>query len=225
MCVCGQAGRAGREQGGRAGGRAPVLPGTPRRPTESSGQQPWKVTLTATVIRPIIFGPGCGQAPFVQKIFLARDARAVKFALAFVTVGTFVITIPSLYYGLLAATEFPAEQVCLTDRMTHRSLAAHSSPLMCGPRGRFLALCISCFGCIVSAHPHTIAVVFVVKARFKPKHLRANSTGGGSHPQVPAYPLTVGKLMNENGFAYGTFRLNFQRFDRFELDLRGHTQP
>ena len=24
---------------------------------------------------------------------------------------------------------------------------------------------------------------------------------------------------------YGTFRLNFHRFDWFELDLRGHTQP
>ena len=24
---------------------------------------------------------------------------------------------------------------------------------------------------------------------------------------------------------YGTFRLNFHRLDRFELDLRGHTQP
>ena len=24
---------------------------------------------------------------------------------------------------------------------------------------------------------------------------------------------------------YGTFRHNFHRFDRFELDLRGHTQP
>ena len=24
---------------------------------------------------------------------------------------------------------------------------------------------------------------------------------------------------------YGTFRLNFHRFDRFELDLRGRTQP
>ena len=24
---------------------------------------------------------------------------------------------------------------------------------------------------------------------------------------------------------YGTFRLNFHRFDRLELDLRGHTQP
>ena len=27
------------------------------------------------------------------------------------------------------------------------------------------------------------------------------------------------------GSRYGTFRLNFHRFDRFELDLRGHTQP
>ena len=25
--------------------------------------------------------------------------------------------------------------------------------------------------------------------------------------------------------AYGTFRLNFRRFDRFELDLRWHTHP
>ena len=24
---------------------------------------------------------------------------------------------------------------------------------------------------------------------------------------------------------YGTFRLNFHRFDRFKLDPRGHTQP
>ena len=24
---------------------------------------------------------------------------------------------------------------------------------------------------------------------------------------------------------YGTLRLNFHRFDRVELDLRGHTQP
>ena len=27
------------------------------------------------------------------------------------------------------------------------------------------------------------------------------------------------------GTGYGTFRLNFHRFDRFELDLRWHTQP
>ena len=27
------------------------------------------------------------------------------------------------------------------------------------------------------------------------------------------------------GNMYGTFRLNFHRFDRFELDLRVHTQP
>ena len=28
-----------------------------------------------------------------------------------------------------------------------------------------------------------------------------------------------------NNTGYGTFRLNFHRFDRFELDLRGFTQP
>ena len=27
------------------------------------------------------------------------------------------------------------------------------------------------------------------------------------------------------GAGYGTFRLNFHRFDRFELDLRGYTKP
>ena len=27
------------------------------------------------------------------------------------------------------------------------------------------------------------------------------------------------------GLLYGSFRLNFHRFDLFELDLRGHTQP
>ena len=29
----------------------------------------------------------------------------------------------------------------------------------------------------------------------------------------------------QSNMAYGTFRLNFHRFDRFEPDLRGHTQP
>ena len=33
-------------------------------------------------------------------------------------------------------------------------------------------------------------------------------------------------LANVSGsLGYGTFRLNFHRFDRFELDLRGRTQP
>ena len=34
------------------------------------------------------------------------------------------------------------------------------------------------------------------------------------------YQPVVGTLLG-----YGTFRLNFHHFDRFELDLRGHTQP
>ena len=36
----------------------------------------------------------------------------------------------------------------------------------------------------------------------------------------PGHPRT-GPLIS----AYGTFRLNFHRFDRFELDLRGYTPP
>ena len=32
------------------------------------------------------------------------------------------------------------------------------------------------------------------------------------------------KFQNANK-QYGTFRLNFHHFDRFELDPRGHTQP
>ena len=31
--------------------------------------------------------------------------------------------------------------------------------------------------------------------------------------------------VNAQAIGYGTFRLNFHRFDRFELDLLGHTQP
>ena len=35
------------------------------------------------------------------------------------------------------------------------------------------------------------------------------------------------KITKRSGVSkgYGTFRLNFHRFDRFELDLRGYTQP
>ena len=36
---------------------------------------------------------------------------------------------------------------------------------------------------------------------------------------------TIPSIRDSNTPVYGTFRLNFHRFDRFELDLRGHTQP
>lgn len=51
------------------------------------------------------------QAPFVQKIFLARDTRTLKYAMVIVVASNLVISLPSFYYGLLAATEFPKEQV------------------------------------------------------------------------------------------------------------------
>ena len=49
----------------------------------------------------------------------------------------------------------------------------------------------------------------------------------------PTEPITaLGRYFKKRGFMvyghgklYGTFRLNFHHFDRFELDLRGHTQP
>ena len=37
--------------------------------------------------------------------------------------------------------------------------------------------------------------------------------------------MTLTFKENPSLVRYGTFRLNFHRFDRFELDLRGHTQP
>ena len=37
--------------------------------------------------------------------------------------------------------------------------------------------------------------------------------------------LAAGGYANAAAQLYGTFRLNFHRFDRFELDLLGHTQP
>ena len=43
-----------------------------------------------------------------------------------------------------------------------------------------------------------------------------------------AINASTGGNVVANGVAivrYGTFRLNFHRFDRFELDLRGRTQP
>ena len=58
----------------------------------------------------------------------------------------------------------------------------------------------------------------------------------GRHPrQSRAESMPGGLLLTYANFAvddqagepvlYGTFRLNFHRFHRFELDLRGHTQP
>ena len=37
--------------------------------------------------------------------------------------------------------------------------------------------------------------------------------------------VDAAKAAGFHGVLYGTFRLNFHRFDHFELDLRGHTQP
>ena len=44
----------------------------------------------------------------------------------------------------------------------------------------------------------------------------------GSTAGVRFYPLNMEQTFGE---AYVTFRLNFHHFHRFELDLRGHTQP
>ena len=38
-------------------------------------------------------------------------------------------------------------------------------------------------------------------------------------------PVRPERLHRNQRHMYGTSRLNFHRFDRFELDLRGHTQP
>ena len=41
----------------------------------------------------------------------------------------------------------------------------------------------------------------------------------------PWWNTTTRRTLDPGVGRYGTFRLNFHRFDRFELDLRGHTQP
>ena len=46
---------------------------------------------------------------------------------------------------------------------------------------------------------------------------------GNGTKQMPWYRQIATVHIDET--VYGTFRLNFHRFDRFELDLRGHTQP
>ena len=45
-------------------------------------------------------------------------------------------------------------------------------------------------------------------------YAESNSSGPGARPDARV-----------RWSRYGTFRLNFHRFDWFELDLRGHTQP
>ena len=45
-----------------------------------------------------------------------------------------------------------------------------------------------------------------------------------THHRDSEITVPLAELVHENDTAYGTFRLNFHRFDHFELDLRGHTQ-
>ena len=45
------------------------------------------------------------------------------------------------------------------------------------------------------------------------------------HEAVSALPTPARHGGIDSYSRYGTFRLNFHRFDRFEPDLRGHTQP
>ena len=49
--------------------------------------------------------------------------------------------------------------------------------------------------------------------------------GDGEHTPIKYLIAEGWKAAEAAGDAYGTFRLNFHRFDRFELDLRGYTQP
>ena len=57
----------------------------------------------------------------------------------------------------------------------------------------------------------------------------AGDSAGGAGPAGPSGPVGSEVMTKRLGFRsvglYGTFRLTFHRFDRFELDLRGHTPP
>ena len=44
-------------------------------------------------------------------------------------------------------------------------------------------------------------------------------------PYGPQKPWLLFNVEHDPSEMYVTFRLNFHRFDRFKLDLRGHTQP
>ena len=50
---------------------------------------------------------------------------------------------------------------------------------------------------------------------------------GACNPIMPHALRYIEKYITADvvQYWYGTFRLNFHRLDRFELDLRGHTQP
>ena len=89
---------------------------------------------------------------------------------------------------------------------------------------------------------------FRLGARAAIHPLPAPATVGGTSPLTPTPPAaptplpsvafdllinlsSTSLLLYEHSHAasrsrlYGTFRHNFHRFDRLELDLRGHTQP
>ena len=51
---------------------------------------------------------------------------------------------------------------------------------------------------------------------------------GHFDPPGPLQEIPASVVCSDESIAvsmYGTFRLNFHRFDRFELDLRGYTPP
>ena len=68
-------------------------------------------------------------------------------------------------------------------------------------------------------------VIGLARASLSPDHPPGD--GGASSKPVIVGQMTgaLTEIIPISRQLYGTFRLNFHRFDRFELDLLGHTQP
>ena len=77
------------------------------------------------------------------------------------------------------------------------------------------------------ALPHEVVATL---SSVLPRAVRAFATSALIGPWVEARldgPVDKAEfvMFYDDACMYGTFRLNFHRFDRFELDLRGYTQP
>ena len=117
---------------------------------------------------------------------------------------------------------------------TRRSDGTRISSSLVGGGGRgqcFLDVCNR-------ALPHPPAIrppertVWLTRSRIAAVAPRSRADWGTSMwsaAQIAAAHAVAGRLHLVGPCAeqpeYGTFRLNFHRFDRFELDLRGRTQP
>ena len=114
------------------------------------------------------------------------------------------------------------------DGHNHRQGAASSTSRVISLQGQSRAACW-CWSCSGVNLPHPIAILTTVTDAATIHNQARNPKLGALRNMMTERSKgdIVINMDNDDFFhpQYGTFRLNFHRFDHFELDLRGHTQP